>query len=177
MRPMPHIPLPRFALALGLALAVPAFAADTPDARLGAIADAVDAQALHATVEKLVGFGTRHTLSDTASGTRGIGAARRWAKARFEAISKDCGGCLEIVTPAQTITGKRAPNGVEIVDVVAIQRGTGDPGRVVAITGCRSTGSARPSSTACCPARSRACTAARCSRTTRRRRAGAWRPT
>ena len=135
MRPMPHSPLPRFALALGLALAVPAFAADAPDVQLGAIADAVDPQALHATIEKLVGFGTRHTLSDTASDTRGIGAARRWAKARFEAISKDCGGCLEIVTPAQTVTGKRAPNGVEIVDVVAIQRGTSDPGRVVAITG------------------------------------------
>jgi len=67
MRPMPHPTLPRFALALGLALAVPACAADTPDAQLAAIADAVDAQALHATIEKLVAFGTRHTLSDTVS--------------------------------------------------------------------------------------------------------------
>jgi len=127
--------LPRFALALAAGLAAPAFAADPPDVQLAAIADAVDAQALHATIEKLVGFGTRHTLSDTVSDTRGIGAARRWTKARFEAISRECGGCLEIVTPSQTVTGKRAPNGVEIVDVVAIQRGTSDPGRVVAITG------------------------------------------
>ena len=29
-------------------------------------------------------FGTRHTLSETASETRGIGAARRWIKAEFE---------------------------------------------------------------------------------------------
>jgi len=127
--------LSRFALALATAFVAPAFAAEPPDVQLAAIADAVDAQALHATIEKLVGFGTRHTLSDTVSDTRGIGAARRWAKARFEAISRECGGCLEIVTPTQTVTGKRAPNGVEIVDVVAIQRGTGDPGRVVAITG------------------------------------------
>jgi Zn-dependent M28 family amino/carboxypeptidase len=125
----------RFALALAAGLAAPAFAADSPDAQLAAIAEGVDAQALHATIEKLVGFGTRHTLSDTVSETRGIGAARRWTKARFEAISRECGGCLEIVTPTQRVTGKRAPNGVEIVDVVAIQRGTADPGRVVAITG------------------------------------------
>jgi Zn-dependent M28 family amino/carboxypeptidase len=135
MRRMRTHTLSRFALALAAGLAAPAFAADSPDVQLAAIADAVDAQALHATIEKLVGFGTRHTLSDTVSDTRGIGAARRWAKARFEAISRECGGCLEIVTPSQRVTGKRAPNGVEIVDVVAIQRGTGDPGRVVAITG------------------------------------------
>jgi Zn-dependent M28 family amino/carboxypeptidase len=131
--PKAAAPLPLVVLALGLA--APACAADSPDAQLAAIAGAVDPQALHATVETLVGFGTRHTLSDTFSATRGIGAARRWTKARFEALAKACGGCLEIVTPAQTVTGKRIPDGVEIVDVVAIQRGTGDPGRVVAITG------------------------------------------
>src|SRR5579862_9296169 len=74
------------------------------------IADAVSADELKATITKLVGFGTRHTLSDTKSDKRGIGAARRWAQARFAAISKDCGGCLEIVTPSQTFTGKRVPN-------------------------------------------------------------------
>jgi len=133
---MPHpTPVARIVLALGLGLATPAFAADAPDAQLGAIADAVDARALHATLEKLVGFGTRHTLSDTKSDTRGIGAARRWTQARFEAISKACGGCLEIVTPMQRVSGKRIPDGVDIVDVVAIQRGTSDPARVVAITG------------------------------------------
>ena len=126
-----HTPL----AAAALALSSHAFGADAPDAQLAAIAGAVDPQALHATIEHLVAFGTRHTLSDTVSATRGIGAARRWTKAQFEAISKACGGCLEIATPTQTVTGKRAPDGVEIVDVVAIQRGTLDPTRVVAITG------------------------------------------
>ena len=129
----------RFAsIATGLALASAAtavLAAEPPDVVLPAVAAAVDAQALHATIATLVGFGTRHTMSDTVSDTRGIGAARRWTKARFEAMSRDCGGCLEIVTPSQVVTGKRIPDGVEIVDVVAIQRGTSDPGRVVAITG------------------------------------------
>ena len=125
-----------------LALSNAVFAADgappataAPSAVLETIAGDVDPAALHASVAALVGFGTRHTLSDTTSDTRGIGAARRWAKARFEAISRDCGGCLEIVTPTQTVTGQRAPAGVEIVDVVAIQRGVSDPERVVAITG------------------------------------------
>jgi Zn-dependent M28 family amino/carboxypeptidase len=128
-------PLSRLAVALATALATPAFAADAPDVQLAAIADAVDPQALRATIEKLIGFGTRHTLSDTVSETRGIGAARRWTKARFEAISRECGGCLEIVTPSQMFTGKRVPVSAEVMDVVAIQRGTSDPARVVAITG------------------------------------------
>jgi hypothetical protein len=61
-------------------------------------------------VEKMVGFGTRHTLSDTVSPTRGIGAARRWVEAEFKAMSAACGECLQIVLPSDTVTGQRAPN-------------------------------------------------------------------
>lgn len=99
------------------------------------IAGAVKASNLHAIDAALVGFGTRHTLSTTTSKTRGIGAARRWVAARFEAISKDCNGCLEIVKPSQVFTGERMPKtGAEVMDVVAIQRGTSDPERVIVIT-------------------------------------------
>ena len=128
-------PLLAGTFALALAFATSVFAADAPDTQLGAIADAVDPPALHATIARLVAFGTRHTASDTVSDTRGIGAARRWTKAQFEAMSRDCGGCLEIVTPSQMITGKRLPNATEVMDVVAIQRGSTDPNRVVVITG------------------------------------------
>src|SRR5580698_8176112 len=76
---------------------------------LNDIAAAISPDALHATIQALVGFGTRHTLSDTTSNTRGIGAARRWAKGRFDQISQDCGGCLEVITPSQTVTGSRIP--------------------------------------------------------------------
>ncbi len=103
---------------------------------LSVIANAVSPRSLHDIDAALVGFGTRSTLSDTRSDTRGIGAARRWVKSRFEAISKDCDGCLDIVTPSQVFTGKRMPaQGVEVMDVVAIQRGTTDPDRVIVITG------------------------------------------
>jgi Zn-dependent M28 family amino/carboxypeptidase len=102
---------------------------------LHALADAPSEAQLRATITALVGFGTRHTLSGTTSNKRGIGAARRWVQSRFATIAKDCGGCLEVVTPAQTFTGKRAPQSVEVMDVVAIKRGKRDPQRVIVMTG------------------------------------------
>src|SRR5471032_2333182 len=80
------------------------FAVDQPILR--EIAIAPDPAQLQASIQTLVGFGTRHTLSDTKSPKRGIGAARRWAQSRFEAISKDCGGCITVVTPSQMFTGR-----------------------------------------------------------------------
>ena len=109
--------------------------AASADARSRAIVATVDPAQLHATIEKLVSFGTRHTLSDTASPTRGIGAARRWVAARFAEISQDCGGCLSIATPSQVFTDKRMPQPAEVMDIVAVQRGTTDPDRVVVIAG------------------------------------------
>jgi Zn-dependent M28 family amino/carboxypeptidase len=89
-----------------------------------------------ATIAKLVGFGTRHTLSDTRSPTRGIGAARRWVASEFAAISRACGGCLAVETPSQVVSGTaRIPNPTEVMDVLAIQRGTTDPDRVIVISG------------------------------------------
>jgi hypothetical protein len=108
-----------------------------PDAEsvLHAVASGVDARELDRTIAQLVGFGTRHTLSDTVSTTRGIGAARRWAQERFAQIAQGCGGCIEIATPEKNFSGKRIPQGVQIVDVLGIQRGSADPERVVMITG------------------------------------------
>jgi hypothetical protein len=102
---------------------------------LGDIVAAVSPDRLRALDEKLVGFGTRHTLSDTKSNTRGIGAARRWVKTQFEQITKECGGCLEIITPSRVFTGPRMPeNGAEVMDIVAIQKGTSDPNRYLVMT-------------------------------------------
>jgi len=105
------------------------------DARLREIAAAPDATELRATISALVGFGTRHTLSDPSSATRGIGAARNWARARLEKIAADCGQCLSVTTFARSVTGERIPSPTEVVDVVAIQKGTEDPDRVVVLTG------------------------------------------
>ncbi|PHS77017.1 MAG: peptidase M28 [Robiginitomaculum sp.] len=87
-------------------------------------------------IQTLVDFGTRHTLSEAKSDTRGIGAARRWIFAEFEKISDDCGGCLEVIYVSETIEGKRRiPEPVEVVSVLAIQRGSLDPNRYVMMSG------------------------------------------
>lgn len=105
-------------------------------ARVHRLVGEVRADRLRADVEAMVGFGTRHTLSETESDTRGVGAARRWVQREFEAIARDCGGCLEVILPSQTVTAPpRIPNPTEVVNVVAIQRGTTDPDRVIVITG------------------------------------------
>lgn len=92
---------------------------------------AVSEAELRNTITALVGFGTRHSLSDTESPTRGIGAARRWTAERFAAISKDCGGCLIIAQPSAMMTSNRVPTPASIVDVVAMLPGTSDPARVI----------------------------------------------
>ena len=81
----------------------------------------VDEANIRATVEKLVSFGTRHTLSETESDTRGIGAARRWIKAQFDEISAANGGRLQVEMQSymQPPDNRRITREVEIVNVVA----------------------------------------------------------
>ncbi|MGO2075337.1 MAG: peptidase M28, partial [Pseudoalteromonas sp.] len=81
--------------------------------KLHDIAASVSASRIESDIQSLVDFGTRHTLSETKSDTRGIGAARRWIKAEFEKISAECGGCLEVIEVKDTISGeKRIPDPV-----------------------------------------------------------------
>jgi hypothetical protein len=117
-------------------LAAAASAQQTPaPTPLRIIADQVSEQRLRDTVQRLVGFGTRHTLSVRDHPTRGIGAALNWAEGEFRRISGECGGCLTIVRPSDTVTNRRIPTPTLVEDVVAIQRGTSDPDRVIVITG------------------------------------------
>src|SRR3954471_17727457 len=83
--------------------------------------EAPDPARLKATVEKLVSFGTRHSLSSPDDPKRGIGAARSWVAGELTRISDACGGCITSANIARTFVGKRAPNGVEIVDVLGFQ--------------------------------------------------------
>ncbi|HYI63533.1 MAG TPA: M20/M25/M40 family metallo-hydrolase [Allosphingosinicella sp.] len=106
-----------------------------PPAPLAALADEVSEQALRATVERLVGFGTRHTLSARDHPTRGIGAALNWTEAEFRRLSRTCGNCLRVIRTGDTVTNRRIPVPTLVENVVAIQRGTSDPNRVVIITG------------------------------------------
>jgi Peptidase family M28 len=102
----------------------------------------ISAQRIQASVEKLVGFGTRSTLSaqDPASvaAGHGIGAAREWIKSEFERYSKDCNGCLTVKTDSFTQDpAERIPQPTQITNVYAVLKGT-DPEnakRIVLVTG------------------------------------------
>ena len=102
------------------------------------IIDGVSASRIEQDIKKLVGFGTRHTLSDTLSKSRGIGAARRWIKAEFDQISSDFTDCLEVFYQKNYYTpkdGNRIVKPVWINNVVAIQRGTTHPNRFIIMSG------------------------------------------
>ena len=107
----------------------------TPE-ELHDIGTAASAEQLEYYIRQLAGFGTRHTLSDTVSDTRGIGAARRWIKAEFEKISDDCSRCLEVFYVSGIIEPqRRVLEATNVVNVVAIQRGYADPNRFVIMSG------------------------------------------
>jgi Zn-dependent M28 family amino/carboxypeptidase len=129
---------------VALALASPAFGQgpDTSlpvppppvDPRIYDIVASASPERVEADIRTLAGFGTRNTFSDTLSETRGIGAARRWIKAELDRISQTCGGCLEVSYNSHIQTDG-APQPTNVVNVLAVQRGTTHPNRYVIMSG------------------------------------------
>lgn len=110
----------------------------TIDPQIYEIIDAVSSDRLESDIRTLAGFGTRHTMSDTTSSTRGIGAARRWIKDEFEKISKACGGCLEVREQRTLVEGdpdSRIYKDTWIVNAYAVLRGTTHPNRYIIMSG------------------------------------------
>ncbi|MFN8668722.1 MAG: M20/M25/M40 family metallo-hydrolase [Gemmatimonadaceae bacterium] len=113
-------------LALLALLALPAIApaqgAPRPDAdpRIQKLVASVSPDRLRAIVAKLESFGTRSTLSDTLSATRGIGAARRWIYEEFKRSSPKLQVAFDRHPVAQ---GGRITRDVDVVNVVAILPG------------------------------------------------------
>lgn len=107
------------------------------DTKLTQIVNAPSADRIEQDIRKLVDFGTRHTLSDTLSNKRGIGAARRWIKSAFEEISEACENCLEVRYLGDLVKadGRRIIRDTRVVNVLAIQRGTKYPNRYVIMSG------------------------------------------
>jgi hypothetical protein len=91
-----------------------------PNPRIAEIAAGVSAARIEATIRKLASFGTRNSLSDDASDTRGIGAARRWIKAELERCAKANGGRLQVALDEHLIeSGARVPKPTKFVNVIA----------------------------------------------------------
>lgn len=128
----------RFKITLALVLAFFIHCQGQDQYNLYRIIESVNAERIKSDIKILTEFGTRHTLSDTISKTRGIGAARQWIKSEFETISARCENCLDVFFQKDLV--KKGANGrivkdVEIVNVVAIQRGTTYPDRYIIMSG------------------------------------------
>jgi len=98
-----------------------------------AILDSISATNIRSYLDTLVGFYTRHTLSDTTSDSVGVGAARRWVFGKFQELSQASGGRLQ---PAYfdfnaTICGVTN----EHRNVMAILPGTVTPDRYFVVSG------------------------------------------
>lgn len=113
-----------------------------PDARIVAAVHQVSPQRLRATVEKLVSFVNRSTLSanNEKMTSQGLGAvnAAKWIESEFQRYSQDCGGCLEVKTDTfLQQPGERIKEPTQITNVYAVLRGT-DPEnakRIYLVTG------------------------------------------
>jgi hypothetical protein len=87
------------------------------------IVEEISAQRIEATIRKLVSFHTRHTLSETESATRGIGAARRWIKSELESCSR--GTALKVEFDDHLVpAGPRMTQPTHVINVVATLPGT-----------------------------------------------------
>lgn len=112
------------------------------DPHISAALKEVSAVRIQQTIEKLVSFGTRSTLSaqdaTSISAGHGICAAREWIKSEFESYSRACGGCLEVKTDSFIHEpADRIPRPTEITNVYAVLKGT-DPEsakRILLVTG------------------------------------------
>lgn len=108
------------------------------DPEIKKMVDEVKAENLEATVRKLASFGTRHTLSDTKSNTRGIGAAQRWVKSEFDKYATESGGRLSSTIDYFTIKadGNRISSDSQLGNVMATLKGTDSTDdRVLIISG------------------------------------------
>ena len=109
-----------FAFLLAATAIAPASSIPAPNPQIASVVKEISARNIEASIHKLAGFGTRHTLSETTNETRGIGAARRWLQSEFESYRKDSGGRLQVAMDEFTQpAGERNPQPVQVVNVVA----------------------------------------------------------
>ena len=103
-----------------------------------AMLDEISADSLKSYIQKMVSFGTRHTLSSQTNPKRGIGAARNYVLGKFKEFEKNAAGRLSSFIDTTTIAadGRRVDRNIVLGNVMAILQGT-DPAdkRVFIISG------------------------------------------
>jgi hypothetical protein len=120
-----------------LLIGLNSYSQNSSDKEIFSIISKISEERIKNDIITLANFGTRHTLSDTVSDTRGIGAARRWIKKTFNSISHECNNCLEVFDQRNYFkkNNLRLIKDVWINNVVAIQRGIKYPNRFVIMSG------------------------------------------
>lgn len=116
--------------------------ADAADPRIAEAIKQVSAERIQQTIEKLVSFGNRSTISaqdeESVKAGKGVGAARDWIKSEFERYSRECGGCLEVKTDAFIEQPQdRIKTPTQITNVYAVLHGSdaAQASRIVLVTG------------------------------------------
>jgi hypothetical protein len=157
---LPRPALPRLAAGLAMVAAVcsistlaqpdyqlhtSAVTAAQPDPAIAAALAQISDARIRQTIEKLVSFGTRDTISSMETDLppgQGVTAAADWIASQFEEISKQCGGCLEVKRDTFTNpAAERIPKPTTITNVYAILKGSGASqtgqgyGRMYLVTG------------------------------------------
>jgi hypothetical protein len=98
----------------------------------------ISAANLKSTIDKLVSFETRHSLSTARDPKRGIGAARNWVESEFKKYATASNGRLTVKQDTFTVfpDGKRVNRQVLMANVMATLKGS-DPtdNRVLIISG------------------------------------------
>ncbi|GIH10227.1 aminopeptidase [Rhizocola hellebori] len=107
-----------------------------PDNDLVRLLREIDHRRIEATINRLVAFGTRHTLSTQTDPVRGIGAATQWVFDELQAIAATSGGRMTVEKQSfvQPV-GPRIPVPTTITNVIATLRGQTSPQRIYAVTG------------------------------------------
>ena len=104
-----------------LALSIVASGAALADP-IDRIVSEVSPARIETTIRKLAAFGTRNSLSDPDSATRGVGAARRWILEEMRRCGTER---LEVAFDEHLVaSGPRIPKPTKIVNVVATLPGT-----------------------------------------------------
>jgi hypothetical protein len=107
-----------------------------PDAELRAILADVDENNVQAIVEKLVSFGTRHTLSSQDDPKRGIGAARDWIYSELKKYAARSQGRMTVEKQSfvQPVSN-RIPAPTTITNVIATLHGSESSNRTYVVSG------------------------------------------
>ncbi len=85
----------------------------------------ISAKNIEATVRKLVSFGTRNTLSEQSSPSRGIGAARDWLFGEFQKTAAQSGGRMTVEKQTyEQAKAARVPEPTMLTNIVATLKGT-----------------------------------------------------